>query len=154
MATATRPCSFCGRPSWFGPFEAVFVCEACPRRIGEVLRLEPRSVWSIRTLGEPPAASGGEARRAAARNADVDETFRRFEEGVAAAVAPDDAGTHADLAVAYREMGLDDDALREAGVALEKGRDPHTLRRALKLLLTPPLITPGGLAKLRRRLKV
>ncbi len=52
---------------------------------------------------------------------DVEEVFAKFKEGVAKQVSADDAQSHYDLGVAYKEMGLLDDAIREFDVA---ARDP------------------------------
>jgi tetratricopeptide (TPR) repeat protein len=51
---------------------------------------------------------------------DVDEVFEKFKAGVAEQIDSDDWQSHYDLGVAYKEMGLIDDALREFDVA---GRD-------------------------------
>jgi tetratricopeptide (TPR) repeat protein len=51
---------------------------------------------------------------------DVEEVFEKFKAGVAEQIDVDDAQSHYDLGVAYKEMGLIDDALREFEVA---GRD-------------------------------
>ena len=48
---------------------------------------------------------------------DVEEVFAKFKEGVAAQVSADDTQSHYDLGVAYREMGLLEDAMREFDVA-------------------------------------
>ena len=50
----------------------------------------------------------------------MEEVFAQFKAGVAKQIDVDDAQSHYDLGVAYREMGLLDDALREFEVA---GRD-------------------------------
>ncbi len=52
---------------------------------------------------------------------DVEEVFAKFKEGVAKQISVDDAQSHYDLGVAYKEMGLVDDAVREFEVA---ARDP------------------------------
>ncbi len=52
---------------------------------------------------------------------DVEEVFAAFKEGVAKQVPQDDSQSHYDLGVAYKEMGLTDDAVREFEVA---ARDP------------------------------
>jgi tetratricopeptide (TPR) repeat protein len=52
----------------------------------------------------------------------VDEVFQRFKEGVAAQISPSDAATHYDLGVAYKEMGLYADAIKEFELA---SRDPN-----------------------------
>ena len=45
----------------------------------------------------------------------------QFRRGVAEAVRPEDQETHYDLGIAYKEMGLLDDALRELELALSGG---------------------------------
>ena len=52
---------------------------------------------------------------------DVEEVFAKFKEGVARQIGADDAQSHYDLGVAYKEMGLVDDAMREFETA---ARDP------------------------------
>jgi tetratricopeptide (TPR) repeat protein len=52
---------------------------------------------------------------------DVDEVFAKFKEGVAKQIGVDDAQSHYDLGVAYKEMALFDDAIREFETA---ARDP------------------------------
>jgi tetratricopeptide (TPR) repeat protein len=55
---------------------------------------------------------------------DVEAVFAKFKEGVAQQIDADDGQSHYDLGVAYREMGLIDDAIREFETA---ARDPkHT----------------------------
>jgi tetratricopeptide (TPR) repeat protein len=51
---------------------------------------------------------------------DVDEVFEKFKAGVAEQIDVDDAQSHYDLGVAYKEMALVEDAIREFEVA---GRD-------------------------------
>jgi tetratricopeptide (TPR) repeat protein len=52
---------------------------------------------------------------------DVEEVFAKFKEGVAKQIGADDAQSHYDLGVAYKEMALLDDAIREFDTA---ARDP------------------------------
>ncbi|GEJ55628.1 tetratricopeptide repeat protein [Anaeromyxobacter diazotrophicus] len=53
----------------------------------------------------------------------VEDVFDQFKKGVAQTVKQEDADTHYDLGIAYKEMGLLDDALHEFQVALSgKGR--------------------------------
>ena len=52
---------------------------------------------------------------------DVDEVFAKFKQGVQSQVSDNDSATHYDLGVAYKEMGLAADAIREFEVA---ARDP------------------------------
>ena len=53
----------------------------------------------------------------ASKQIDVEEVFAAFKEGVAKQVSEDDGQSHYDLGVAYKEMGLLDDAIREFEVA-------------------------------------
>ncbi|HET9599099.1 MAG TPA: hypothetical protein VFP65_26235, partial [Anaeromyxobacteraceae bacterium] len=48
----------------------------------------------------------------------VEDVFSQFKKGVEQTVTAEDADTHYDLGIAYREMGLVDDALHEFEVAL------------------------------------
>jgi len=48
----------------------------------------------------------------------VEDVFSQFKRGVAETVKPEDSETHYDLGIAYKEMGLLDDALHEFEVAL------------------------------------
>jgi tetratricopeptide (TPR) repeat protein len=48
----------------------------------------------------------------------VEEVFSQFKKGVAQTVKPEDTDTHYDLGIAYKEMGLVDDALVEFETAL------------------------------------
>jgi pilus assembly protein FimV len=49
----------------------------------------------------------------------VDEVFSEFKKGLAKVVKPEDVETHYDLGIAYKEMGLLDDAINEFKVARE-----------------------------------
>ncbi|MCL2448307.1 MAG: tetratricopeptide repeat protein [Polyangiaceae bacterium] len=64
-------------------------------------------------------ASADETRRFVVPNeqVDVEEVFAKFKAGVSAQIAVDDTQSHYDLGVAYKEMGLVDDALREFQLA-------------------------------------
>ena len=55
------------------------------------------------------------------KQVDVEEVFAKFKEGVAKQISIDDGQSHYDLGVAYKEMGLIDDAVREFETA---ARDP------------------------------
>jgi tetratricopeptide (TPR) repeat protein len=52
---------------------------------------------------------------------DVEEVFAKFKEGVAAQISVDDSDSHYNLGIAYKEMMLIDDAIREFDLA---ARDP------------------------------
>ena len=66
-----------------------------------------------RASGVGPGPGGG----APTDQVDVEEVFEKFKAGVAEQIDVDDAQSHYDLGVAYKEMGLVDDALREFEVA-------------------------------------
>lgn len=55
------------------------------------------------------------------KSVDVEEVFAKFKEGVKAQVSESDSQTHYDLGVAYKEMGLLNDAIAEFTMA---ARDP------------------------------
>jgi tetratricopeptide (TPR) repeat protein len=64
--------------------------------------------------GEGDRASDVSPRfNAPAEQVDVEDLFMKFKEGVAKQIDVDDAQSHYDLGVAYKEMGLLDDAIRE-----------------------------------------
>jgi tetratricopeptide (TPR) repeat protein len=97
-----------------------------PSPSGSASSLEDRSFDIAESLGtlEVDRASGlavgATAPRAPTEQVDVEEVFAQFKAGVAKQIDVDDAQSHYDLGVAYKEMGLLDDALREFEVA---GRD-------------------------------
>ncbi len=64
------------------------------------------------------AAASGEP----TEQVDVEEVFAKFKEGVAKQIGADDAQSHYDLGLAYKDMGLFDDATREFHTA---ARDPR-----------------------------
>lgn len=66
---------------------------------------------------------------------DVEEVFAKFKEGVAQQVPADDTQSHYDLGVAYKEMGLVDDAIREFGVAAEDPKRECLCRSMIGMIL-------------------
>jgi tetratricopeptide (TPR) repeat protein len=60
----------------------------------------------------PPSASADEFQYS------VEDVFNQFKKGVEKTVRPEDSETHYDLGIAYKEMGLLDDAIHEFEVAL------------------------------------
>ncbi|MDP9034407.1 MAG: tetratricopeptide repeat protein [Myxococcota bacterium] len=58
----------------------------------------------------------------AVQQVDVEEVFAKFKEGVAKQIGVDDAQSHYDLGVAYKEMALLDDAMREFETAARDAR--------------------------------
>ena len=72
-------------------------------------------------LAEEVDNLGDEASAPAAAEDDfqysVEEVFAEFKKGLEKVVKPEDVDTHYDLGIAYKEMGLSDDALGEFAVA-------------------------------------
>ena len=60
-----------------------------------------------------------EGHAAPGQQVDVEEVFAKFKEGVAKQVSADDSDTHYNLGIAYKEMMLIDDAIREFEVAAQ-----------------------------------
>lgn len=58
----------------------------------------------------------------------------------------DDVRAHHDLALAYAEMGLSEDAVREAGVVLAHADDDTMRVSALSIAFGTVKLRPGGLA--------
>ncbi len=81
--------------------------------------MEDRSFDIAETLGaDGDRASGvGPGGGLPTDQVDVEEVFEKFKAGVAEQIDADDGQSHYDLGVAYKEMGLVDDALREFEVA-------------------------------------
>jgi tetratricopeptide (TPR) repeat protein len=73
---------------------------------------------SLELGAPPPGAARGPM---PGEQVDVEEVFAKFKAGVAAQIGEGDAQSHYDLGVAYKEMALLDDAMREFDVA---ARDP------------------------------
>ncbi|MDP9149819.1 MAG: tetratricopeptide repeat protein [Myxococcota bacterium] len=68
------------------------------------------------SVGAEPSVS------TAVQQVDVEEVFAKFKEGVAKQIGVDDAQSHYDLGVAYKEMALLDDAMREFETAARDAR--------------------------------
>jgi len=66
-------------------------------------------------------APGQQAFSQESQQINVEEVFAKFKEGVAAQISIEDSESHENLGIAYKEMGLTDDAIREFEVA---ARDP------------------------------
>ncbi len=109
------------------------------------------AIENLDTTGAMATASFDEA----SKQIDVEEVFAAFKEGVAKQVSVDDAQSHYDLGVAYKEMGLLDDAIREFEVAardekrdcvcrsmvgmiqMERGKVPEAIEAFQKGLAAP-----------------
>jgi tetratricopeptide (TPR) repeat protein len=77
------------------------------------------SLDAIESLGGTAPPPGGFEQ--ASQQVDVEEVFSKFKEGVAKQISLDDSQSHYDLGVAYKEMGLLEDSIREFDLA---ARDP------------------------------
>jgi tetratricopeptide (TPR) repeat protein len=83
--------------------------------------VEDRSFDIAESMTEGDRSSGvGPHFGAPADQVDVEDLFAKFKEGVAKQIDVDDAQSHYDLGMAYKEMGLVEDAIREFETA---GRD-------------------------------
>ena len=144
-------CSFCDADASFGPYEAISACEPCADRVARQAERSLGSIWA--SVGEHIAdvTTTGDVSRDVPN---VDEVFEDFKRGVEKQVSVDDAESHLSLAVAYREMQLYEDAVREAAVAFRGASDRKTLAQALGMLLSAPLLRDEGLEALRRRLRL
>lgn len=79
-----------------------------------------------------------------------DATLRGLQRAVDEQTTGHDLDAHADLARAYAEMGLFDDAVSSAAVALRSASPTSiALRTALGVLLSADVLRPHGLARLR-----
>jgi hypothetical protein len=99
----------------------------------------------------PPAAatSVASAETAGLAAVDPEAVFRKFKEGIASEIPAGNAQAHADLAMAYAEMGLMADAFREAAIALRETAPRPVVRRVLGWLFDPAHARPDALAVLR-----
>jgi hypothetical protein len=152
MGVPVAKCSFCDAVASFGPYEAAHACDACARRVARLAESsggEARStIWS--TAGAP-AAIAKNAEQMRGDEPDADEVFAQFKLGVEKRLSADDADSHLNLAIAYREMALYGDAVREAAVAFRATRDRKKADEAMGILLSPPLLKPDGIEALRAR---
>ncbi len=89
-----------------------------PSPAGAAAGVEDRAFDIAESLGGGDRASGvGTGGPRMGEQVDVEEVFEKFKAGVAEQIDVDDAQSHYDLGVAYKEMGLVEDALREFEVA-------------------------------------
>lgn len=86
-------------------------------------------------MGDLALDIGSELQAAAAEDADLqvslDDVFNQFKKGVSETVDDTDYATHYDLGIAYKEMSLLDDAIREFELA---ARDPARAIGALTMM--------------------
>lgn len=145
-------CSFCGQIATLEPTIGLQVCRSCAQRIARLIsENESASIVEIWSSVAPPLVRR-EPHAIDPAVIDSDHVFEEFKERVARELSIGDADSHLHLAEAYREMGLYFDARREAAVALNAAVAVKTAEMALRILVTPPLLRPGGLERLRERL--
>jgi tetratricopeptide (TPR) repeat protein len=82
---------------------------------------EDRSFDIAASLDALESLEAPSTRETAESQVDVEEVFAKFKEGVEKIISVDDAQSHYDLGVAYKEMDRLDDSIRELAVA---ARDP------------------------------
>ncbi|MDP9001961.1 MAG: tetratricopeptide repeat protein [Myxococcota bacterium] len=70
----------------------------------------------------PAAGSGAGRVEPTEQQVDVEEVFAKFKEGVAKQIGADDSQSHYDLGVAYKDMELFEDAIRELQTAANDAR--------------------------------
>lgn len=75
------------------------------------------SLDALDDLGATSGAAPASNFASHGQEVDVDQVFAKFKEGVRAQVSESDASTHYDLGVAYKEMGLLNDAIGEFELA-------------------------------------
>ena len=136
------PCSFCSLGADYAPFKGFALCDRCARRIATVARQANRDeIW----FEEQDEGADGQG------VADVDHALARLKKSVDADIPSQDAESHANLAEAYRAIGLYRDAVREAATALDAAANARVMNWVLEMLLSAPLIKPGGFGPLRSR---
>jgi hypothetical protein len=142
MSGARVCCSFCTAAAAFGPYGTTRACEPCARRVVRLAieaSVEVRSaIWA--TSDAPAERERAQRADTPASTVDVEAVFAAFRRGVKAQIAPGDVATHLRLAEAYLEMGLHEDAAREAVFVFHAARDRAKADEALRLLLSAPLL--------------
>ena len=155
-ATQPRPCLFCGRRSARVaalPGEKSFLCIPCAQGVGRFAGSGPHAklgaIWKTLPAGRSDAPAPAPASPGVLDDEETDAVFSEFNIGVEHAIR--DPQVHADLAVAYREMGLVPDALQEAveALTLNSNVSVGVATQALALLLNPSVLNSGALEKLR-----
>jgi hypothetical protein len=84
---------------------------------------------------------------------DLERVFTEFKRGVEKAISVDDAQTRLDLAIAYAEMGLMHDAVREAAHAFSERAPDTVARHAAEWLFAPRRCARGTLTSLLASLR-
>ena len=155
MSDARVKCALCDAAPSFGPYGTVRACEPCAQRVA---RLAGRSNGEVRSTiwatTDAPAAVAKPVEPAHSPDVDHEKVFEQLKRGVERQLSAVDGESHLHLAIAYREMGLYGDAVREAAVAFEAVPQRRVAEEALGLLLTPTLLRPDGIDALRVRFRM
>lgn len=132
-----RLCSFCSREEATVHASRASACDGCALIIAELANDPSADIWAKTTQTSPPS--------------DADRDFEGFKAEVEAQIAVEDADSRLALAVAYIQMGLLDDARREAGMALRARRNAGSAAGALDALVSEPLLTEAAVRRLKAR---
>jgi len=81
-----------------------------------------------------------------------EDMFRAFKKGVAQAVSPEESSAHYDLGLAYKEMGLIDDAIAEFQTAMAGSFTPSNCLLMIGLCRADRSETPEAIASLQQAL--
>ena len=120
------------------PDHATAVCRPCGARVGRaILAMSPNALARL----WPASPSVRDTRPVPPQSADVEKQLGT------------DALAHLDLAQAYGDMGLMDDALRTAAVALEERATLPIASRALNWMFSPGRAEPDALPTVARILR-
>ena len=146
-------CSFCTAPSYAKPLADISICELCAARVGRLAKEDSGDIWAIVAVSRstPPSAPDAPADQTAEQPS-FTKMLRVFQRQVAERIANTDSESHYHLAHAYRAMGLFEDAVRAAGLALDVDPPAFPHAPALTLLFTEPLLREDGLERLRKKL--
>jgi tetratricopeptide (TPR) repeat protein len=156
-AAGSHPCQLCLRAhaQHVVTKAGEAICSSCARAVARfILQGTPEQrckVWSLPPPGPRDGATDVPHRRQAeeVHRESPFEAFGEFKQHLQAVV--DEAETHADLAVAYQEMSLLDDALTEAAEALRlcEARSTSAAEQALAILFHPRMLRADTFSQLR-----
>jgi tetratricopeptide (TPR) repeat protein len=97
-------------------------------------------------LSEPSGEAAGQ------EMVDVESVFAQFKKGVAQQISVDDSDTHFDLGIAYKEMGLIDDAMQEFETAALGSSRACTALTMVGMCCLEKGDVPGAVAQFERAL--
>jgi hypothetical protein len=119
------------------------LCRPCAANVGRTILAT--SATAVARLWPASPSATQPRRHTPPTHVNVEEVFTAFKEGLARHLSTDDAQSHFDLAVAYGEMGLMADAIREAVIAFGEGAPLPIASRALNWLFAPGRAHPDAL---------